>query len=41
MKKWPDSHDWGVWKIDIEEIWLIDIYGGPSDVPVDEYFNHK
>jgi|Dee2metaT_14_FD_contig_51_854790_length_798_multi_3_in_0_out_0_2 hypothetical protein len=41
MKTWPDSHDWGVWKINIEKIWLIDIYGGPSDVSVDAYFSHK
>lgn len=41
MKSWPDSHDWGVWKINIAYIWLIDIYGGPSKVDPQDYYNHK
>jgi hypothetical protein len=28
MASWPTDHDWKVHKIDLEEIWLIDIFGG-------------
>lgn len=28
MKTWPDDHEFQVYKLTIEEIWLIDIYGG-------------
>jgi hypothetical protein len=39
MATWPnDSHDFKVYKIDITSIWLIDIYGGAKDVPVDDYY---
>jgi hypothetical protein len=28
MATWPADHSWKVHKIDLKEIWLIDIYGG-------------
>jgi hypothetical protein len=28
MKTWPVDHNWHVYKINITDIWLIDIYGG-------------
>jgi len=28
MPTWPKDHDWKVHRIDLVEIWLIDIYGG-------------
>lgn len=28
MVTWPEDHSWKVHKIDLNEIWLIDIYGG-------------
>lgn len=28
MTTWPTDHDWKVHRIDLTEIWLIDIYGG-------------
>eukprot|EP00595_Chromulina_sp_UTEXLB2642_P001239 CAMPEP_0196765532 /NCGR_PEP_ID=MMETSP1095-20130614/9519_1 /TAXON_ID=96789 ORGANISM="Chromulina nebulosa, Strain UTEXLB2642" /NCGR_SAMPLE_ID=MMETSP1095 /ASSEMBLY_ACC=CAM_ASM_000446 /LENGTH=97 /DNA_ID=CAMNT_0042123765 /DNA_START=318 /DNA_END=611 /DNA_ORIENTATION=+ len=38
MVSWPVDHNWKVHKIDINEIWLIDIYGGASFVDIDEYY---
>ena len=28
MSKWPDDHSWKIHKINLTEIWLIDIFGG-------------
>jgi hypothetical protein len=28
MESWPADHNWKIHKIDLAEIWLIDIYGG-------------
>ena len=36
MPGWP--HDFEVYKIDISDIWLIDIYGGASNVDIEKYF---
>lgn len=41
MATWPDDHDWKVHKIMMEEIWLIDIYGGASIISPDDYFAVK
>jgi len=38
MKTWPQDHEFQVYKLDIQEIWLIDIYGGAAVVDVDDYF---
>lgn len=32
MQTWPDDHNFNVYKINIREIWLIDIYGGGKNV---------
>ena len=36
---WP--HDMDMYKIDIDSIWLIDLYGGAKDVDVAEYYAYK
>eukprot|EP01034_Spumella_vulgaris_P030991 gene30991-38300_t len=38
MKNWPEDHSWGVYKIVLTDIWLIDVFGGATDVSVDEYY---
>ena len=38
MKSWPAGHGWVIAKIDIEDIWLIDYYGGATIVDPKEYF---
>jgi len=41
MKSWPADHNWAVYKLDIEKIWLIDFFGGPADVTPKDYFAVK
>ena len=42
MATWPDSHDFNVWKLtDINEIWLIDIYGGAKSVDPKDYYAYE
>lgn len=42
MASWPNSHDFNVWKItDINEIWLIDIYGGAKSVDPRDYYAYE
>ena len=37
MEEWPDDHDWVVAKIDVQDIWLIDFFGGAAVLDVDAY----
>ena len=39
MEDWPASHDFYFSKLNITDIWLIDFFGGPSIIPVEDYFN--
>jgi hypothetical protein len=41
MKQWPASHDFHVVTLDIEHIWLIDMFGGASIISPDDYFKAK
>jgi len=41
MEEWPVDHNWKIHKIDLSEIWLIDIYGGAAIVDVDDYYAVK
>ena len=42
MASWPPEHNFNVWKItDINEIWLIDIYGGAKSVDPKEYYAYE
>eukprot|EP00526_Cylindrotheca_closterium_P019856 CAMPEP_0113644594 /NCGR_PEP_ID=MMETSP0017_2-20120614/23472_1 /TAXON_ID=2856 /ORGANISM="Cylindrotheca closterium" /LENGTH=231 /DNA_ID=CAMNT_0000556217 /DNA_START=15 /DNA_END=710 /DNA_ORIENTATION=- /assembly_acc=CAM_ASM_000147 len=38
MEDWPDNHEWVIAKIDIEDVWLIDFFGGASILTPEEYF---
>ncbi|KAF5755080.1 putative FMN-binding split barrel [Helianthus annuus] len=39
MKDWPKDHNFQVFKLDIEEIFLINYFGGPKPLTVDQYFH--
>lgn len=39
MESWPTDHNWKVNKINMTEIWLIDIYGGATIVDIYDYFD--
>lgn len=39
MKDWPTNHNWVVARIDLDDIWLIDYFGGATTINVDQYFN--
>ncbi|CAL1357908.1 unnamed protein product [Linum trigynum] len=41
MKGWPKGHDFQVYKLVIEDIFLIDWFGGPKPLTVDEYLKTK
>ena len=41
MKGWPEGHNFQVFKLEIEDIFLIDWYGGPKPLSVDEYLHPK
>ncbi|KAJ0428857.1 putative FMN-binding split barrel [Helianthus annuus] len=38
-KNWPKDHNFQVFKLDIEEIFLINYFGGPKPLTVDQYFH--
>lgn len=38
MKSWPSDHHFFFAKMDIVHIYVLDYFGGPSEVNVDEYF---
>jgi hypothetical protein len=39
MEQWP--HDFAVYKLALKKIWVIDIYGGASDVDIEKYYAAK
>lgn len=41
MKDWPKDHDFRVFKLEIEDIFLIDWFGGPKPITVDQYLHPK
>lgn len=41
MKNWPAGHDWMVSYLLLDQIWLIDIFGGASIVPPEAYWAWK
>ncbi|KAK2360220.1 hypothetical protein P8452_59378 [Trifolium repens] len=41
MKDWPSDHDFQVFKLEIENIFLIDWFGGPKPLTVEEYLHPK
>ena len=38
MAQWPVDHDWYFSKLKIDDIWLIDYFGGPAIIPVADYY---
>lgn len=38
MKTWPKGHNWQTLKLVITDVWLVDIFGGATMVPVEDYF---
>ncbi|KAL8162156.1 hypothetical protein V2J09_013645 [Rumex salicifolius] len=41
MRIWPKDHDFRIFKLTIEDIFLINWYGGPKLITVDDYLNFK
>jgi hypothetical protein len=39
MKDWPSGHGWVIAKLEIEDIWLIDFYGGASILNLENYYD--
>ncbi|XP_039131089.1 protein CREG1-like isoform X1 [Dioscorea cayenensis subsp. rotundata] len=39
MKNWPKEHNFQIFKLDIEHIFLIDWFGGPKPLTPYQYFN--
>jgi len=38
MRYWPKGHGWVIAKIDIQDLWLIDFFGGATILDPTEYF---
>jgi len=38
MEGWPPGHEWSFAKMDIEDIMLLDFYGGVKHIDIKEYF---
>ena len=38
MSSWPADHAWFIGKLDISHLWLINIFGGASNITPEEYF---
>ncbi|XP_058753072.1 uncharacterized protein LOC131626256 [Vicia villosa] len=41
MIDWPKDHNFKVYKLKIENIFLINWFGGPKPLTVEDYLNHK
>ncbi|KAF5185492.1 Creg1 [Thalictrum thalictroides] len=41
MKGWPQNHNFNFYKLDIEDIFLINWFGGPKPITVDQYLRHR
>jgi hypothetical protein len=38
MRDWPVGHHFQVYLLDLDDVWMLDTYGGGGSVPLDEYF---
>lgn len=38
MEGWPTDHNWVIAKIDVQDVWLIDFFGGASIIDPASYF---
>ncbi|XP_021299158.1 protein CREG1 [Herrania umbratica] len=41
MKGWPKSHNFQIFKLEIKDIFMINWFGGPKPLTVDQYLNYK
>merc|ERR1712008_86259 len=41
MEEWPEDHGWLILKLDIEDIWFIDFFGGANVLKPEDYLNAK
>ncbi|KAG0450544.1 hypothetical protein HPP92_026641 [Vanilla planifolia] len=41
MKGWPKNHNFEIFKLDIENLFLLDWYGGPKPLTPKEYFRYE
>ncbi|KAI3985614.1 hypothetical protein MKX01_033897, partial [Papaver californicum] len=41
MKGWPKGHDFQIFKLEIEDIFLIDWFGGPKPITVAQYLRPR
>ncbi|KAK3227519.1 hypothetical protein Dsin_007381 [Dipteronia sinensis] len=41
MKEWPKDHNFKIFKLEIEDIFLINWFGGPKPLTVDQYLHPK
>ncbi|XP_044467602.1 protein CREG1 [Mangifera indica] len=41
MKGWPKDHNFWFFKLEIEDIFMINWFGGPKPLTVDEYLHYK
>ncbi|KAK9010757.1 hypothetical protein V6N11_043626 [Hibiscus sabdariffa] len=41
MKGWPKNHDFRFFKLEIEDIFMINWFGGPKSLTVDQYLKYK
>jgi hypothetical protein len=41
MKAWPTEHGWVIAKIEIEDLWLIDFFGGATVLDPKDYFEAR
>ena len=40
MATWPSDHSWFIGKLNILNLWLINIYGGADNITPDEYYGN-
>ena len=38
MASWPADHAWFIGKLEISHLWLINIFGGATNITPDEYY---
>jgi Pyridoxamine 5'-phosphate oxidase len=38
MQGWPSNHHWVIGKINVQDVWLIDFFGGAAIISAEEYF---
>eukprot|EP00560_Eucampia_antarctica_P009544 CAMPEP_0197827710 /NCGR_PEP_ID=MMETSP1437-20131217/4445_1 /TAXON_ID=49252 ORGANISM="Eucampia antarctica, Strain CCMP1452" /NCGR_SAMPLE_ID=MMETSP1437 /ASSEMBLY_ACC=CAM_ASM_001096 /LENGTH=188 /DNA_ID=CAMNT_0043428683 /DNA_START=255 /DNA_END=821 /DNA_ORIENTATION=- len=39
MANWPKGHNWVIAKINIKDLWFLDMYGGASILDVNKYYS--